>query len=88
LLVRRGAEERLNLLDQRLALERLDQMAVGSSGTGTVLVKRLEVSSQQQHRNVLGRRIRFDCLAYFVAAHSRHHHVRQDQVGLELSCLG
>ena len=77
---RRAGEERVHLVDQRLRLEGLRDVAVGAGARGALLVERLEGAGQEQHRNVSRGRVGLDRLADLVAVLARHHDVGEDHV--------
>src|SRR5262249_30885749 len=61
-------EEALHLVDERLRLEGLRDVAGGAAARRALLVERLEGAGQQQHRDVAQGGIGLDLLADLVAA--------------------
>jgi hypothetical protein len=58
-------------------------VAVGTGRAGPVLVERLEGAGEEEHRDVLQRRVGLQRLAQLVAVLPRHDDVGEDDVGLD-----
>jgi hypothetical protein len=84
----RLAQQTVDLVDERLALEGLLDVAVGAGGAGAPLVERLEGPGEEDDGDVLERRVPLHRLAHLVPAPPRHHDVGQDDVGLLITSLG
>jgi hypothetical protein len=74
-----------NLLEERVALERLDDEVVGLDRSRAILIKRLECAGEQQDPHRLRAGIVLDRLADLIAAPARHRHIRQNEVGAQLA---
>jgi hypothetical protein len=60
---------------------------VRARGAGAVLVEGLERAGEEEDRDRAERRVALDRLAELVPVPARHHHVREDDVGLQLARL-
>jgi hypothetical protein len=81
----RSAGQSTDLFEERIALERFDDVVVRLDRPGSILVKRLEGAGEQQDGHHLHAGIGLDRLAHLIAAFARHRHVRENEVGAQLS---
>jgi hypothetical protein len=80
----RCPEQLVHLVDQDLAVERLDEVAVGERGAGLGRIQRLERTRQQKHRDMPQLCVGLNGVRQLIAVAPRHRHVRQDDGGLKL----
>ena len=84
---RRVRQQRLDLAEELLGVERLRHDRVRADPVGALAVEGLERSGQQDHRNARRLRVALDRLADLVAVLLGHHDVGEDQVGAGLADL-